>query len=200
MKDFFASFRLILNSCLDLFVVRFLMGFAVIIYRSNFSLLLQETFEITPKTIGQIMSFGAVVGFVSGMCAGRVVKFYGSLTRLLMHSSIAQVFTICGLTFATNLPMFLFFTTCLSIENSINRVCITDLSVKRSNVSNTGALLGLSSSLMSMARAIAPFIAGLTQEVSHKGPGLIGVVSAALGCLCIITTLKNDDPQEQKTK
>ncbi|XP_072018838.1 major facilitator superfamily domain-containing protein 9-like [Amphiura filiformis] len=198
IKDFFKSFRLIFDTCFDIFIVRFLMAFAIIIYRSNFSLMLQQEFDITPKTIGQLISFGSMVSTAAGMFTGRIVKFYSNETRLLLHSSIAQVLTLIGLTFAANLPMFVFCITCLSVENSVSRVCITDMSVKRSNRDNTGALLGLSASLMSTARAIAPFIAGLSQEISYKGPGIIGITSGVIGCVCIVTILKSSDSDTHK--
>ncbi|XP_072018163.1 major facilitator superfamily domain-containing protein 9-like [Amphiura filiformis] len=198
IKDFINSFRLIFDTCFDLFIVRFLMAFAIIIYRSNFSFMVQEEFDITPKTIGQLISYGSVVSTVVDMFAGRIVKFYSNETQLLLHLSITQVLTLIGLTFAANLPMFVFFLTCLSVQNSVSRVCITDMSVKRSNQENTGALLGLSASLKSTARAMAPFIAGLSLEISNKGPGIIGISSGVIACVCIVTILKSSDSDTHK--
>ncbi len=176
------------------------MSFAVIIYRSNFSMMVGEAFEITPKTIGQIISYGSIASAISGMCTGRIVKFYGDRKKLLLHSSIAQTLTIAGLTFSPSLPIFMVFITCLSMENSVSRVCMTDMSVRRSGADNTGALMGLSASLMSTSRAIAPFIAGVTQEVSNRGPGVIGILSGLIGCVCIVTMLQSDDSSGAEMK
>lgn len=189
-----------MHTCFDLFLVRFLMGFSVMIYRANFSLMLQEMYEITPKTIGQIMSYGAFVGFLSGLCTGRIVKFYGNIHKLLLHASVAQLISIIGLTFAVNIPMLLFFSTVLSINNAVSRVCVTDMSVRRGSGENTGALLGTSQSLTSMARAIAPFIGGLAQEVSYRGPGIIGVISGSIGVICIMTYLERDEGSTEQKK
>lgn len=75
---------------------------------------------------------------------------------------------------------------------SIFRVAVTTLTISRVGSSKTASVMGLSQSVMSVARMIAPFIAGVAQELSMDGAGYIsitGVVTAV-----IIMLVRPQDP------
>ncbi|XP_022081913.1 major facilitator superfamily domain-containing protein 9-like isoform X3 [Acanthaster planci] len=184
--NFFHSFKTILGSCGDLLLLQLLMSSGVMLYRSNFVLILEDRFQARPSVTGQLMSFSALVAVVSGMLVGRVVSFYSSISKLLLHSSVLLCFTLFGLTYAPTFFVVVVFTALLSMENAISKVCLTDLSVRRSSLDNTGALLGISQSVLSVTRSFAPFISGFMLEFGPYAPGLTGVCCAAISSLFII--------------
>ena len=73
----------------------------------------------------------------------------------------------------------------LSASNPFMRVGITSLSVGAAG--EHGAILGLGQTASSLARMLAPLMAGVAQQgISDDGPALIGALAAVVGTLCII--------------
>ena len=165
----------------DVFLVRFLMGFAVIVYRSSFSLMLDSKYDASGKSIGYIISYSGLVGTFSGFLVGHIARFYNNDAKLLLHMGIAQFFTILALTFAPTLTGLVIALTPLSLCNAVARVCMTNLTIQRGGHHDIGALLGLGASVLSVARMLSPFIGGVAQELHISGPGIVGCISAGLG-------------------
>ena len=172
----------------DLFAARFLLGFAVIVYRSNFSLTLDARFQTTGKQIGYIISYASIIGTASGMIVGRIAGFYNNDRKLLLHCGVLQGASIALLTFSPSLWMLIAAMAPLSVANSIARVCVTNLTIARVRGDETGAVLGCGASVLSVARMMSPMLGGLAQEVHQTGPGLLGVASAAAGVVLLGTT------------
>ena len=95
--------------------------------------------------------------------------------------------------FAPSLWVLVACMTPLSISTAITRVCSTNLTIARGHGQETGALLGLGASILSIARMMAPFLGGLAQEVDVSGPALLGATFAGLGTLVLVLV-----PQEGK--
>ncbi|XP_077977888.1 major facilitator superfamily domain-containing protein 9-like [Glandiceps talaboti] len=183
---FFKTFRHILIGQLDLFIIRFLVGFAVLIYRSNFTLMLEHEYGTSPKMNGYIISFGSAAGVLSGMLVGRVIEFYQHEGKVLLHASILQFLVILALTFAPNIWVIMFLQAPLSFANALSRVTCSDLSIRRGRSTEIGAVIGLSQSVMSVARMITPAIGGIIQEFSYQGPGILAANFALAGIVTLI--------------
>lgn len=50
----------------------FSLGFSVIIYRVNFTLMLKQKFEASPKMIGYLTSYTGAVATLSGFLIGKI--------------------------------------------------------------------------------------------------------------------------------
>ena len=172
----------------DIFLIRFFLGFAVLIYRSNFVLMLDYKFQTSPKMNGYIISYSGIVGTICGFFVGKIANFYKNDAKLLLHLSTLMIFVILGLTFSPNIWCLLFFLTPLSLINTVARVCVTNLTIEKGSSHDTGALLGLGQSIMSGARTLSPFLGGVAGEISILGPGLVGAVSATIGVLLQIVS------------
>ncbi|XP_033635436.1 major facilitator superfamily domain-containing protein 9-like isoform X2 [Asterias rubens] len=196
---FLKSFKDVVKSSGDLLFLQLIMGFAIMMYRSNFTLIMEERFHTTPKINGWLISFGAFVAVVAGMLVGRIISFYSSIAKLLLHCSALLCFILFGLTFAPSLFVVVVLTGLLSVVNPISRVCITDLSINRGNKDKTGALLGMSQSFMSVARSFSPLVSGIMLEYGQNAPGLTGVFCAMMGtCLLIAIPPGRTITQEKK--
>jgi len=170
----------------DIFLVRFLMGFAVIVYRSNFALMLDYKFQATGKITGYIISYSGIVGTLAGFLVGKLSNFYNNDSKLLLHSGIIQFISILMLTFSPSLIMLIIALTPLSLANQVARVCSINLTIKRGQGQEKGLLLGLGASILSFARMLSPTVGGFAQEYHISGPGLIGSMCSGLGVVMMI--------------
>ncbi|KAI1899864.1 hypothetical protein AGOR_G00066160 [Albula goreensis] len=72
----------------DVFLVRLLMSVAIMLYYSNFSLALEERFDLRPKAAGYLISYSSALGALAGVLVGPASRLYGSdMAALLLHSS-----------------------------------------------------------------------------------------------------------------
>ena len=197
--SFLKTFRTIdWTNLWDIFAVKFLLGFAVIVYRNNFSLMLDYRFQTSTVMTGYITSFTAIIGTISGLFVGKIAKFYKNEETLMLHVSILQFFTIVGISVAPNIWMLVAFLTPLSLANAIGRVATTNLTVERGHGQDTGVLMGLSASVLSMARMISPTVGGIAQEYHVSGPAIVGAVFAASAVMLMLLVRYNDDKVKSK--
>lgn len=166
----------------DLFLVKFFMAFAVLIYRSNFSMWLDYKFEASTKVIGYLSSFSALIGTGTGFAVGHIASYYGNNnSKLLFHACCIQLIVILSLTFAPSLWFVAAVTVPLSVANSIARVASTNLTIERGKGQDTGTLLGFGASILSVARMMSPSMGGIAQEMHVSGPTIMGGIVAVIG-------------------
>ena len=167
-------------------------------------MMLEYKYEASPVITGYFISYSGLVATVSGFLVGRVAGYYENDSKLLLHTGIVQVLSIAGLTYAPTLSGVVIFLTPLGISNAIARVCVTNLTIERGKGQETGALLGLGASVLSIARMLSPALGGVMQEIHMSGPGLLGMVCAASGVLVQIVQenrkIQPSDKTETRTK
>ena len=163
--------------------------------------MLEYKYEASPVMTGYLISYSGVIATASGFLVGRIADYYKNDSKLLLHTGYIQVLSIAGLTYAPTLWGVILFLTPLGISNAIARVCVTNLTIERGRGQETGALLGLGASVLSMARMLSPALGGVMQEIHMSGPALLGVVCAAVGVLVqVIVPQENKTPQCDKSK
>lgn len=170
----------------DIFLVKFLMGLGVLVFRSNFALSLDDKFGATPQQVGYSMSYSGAVGTMAGLGVGFFTKIYKNDERLLLHIGFVQITNFILLTFAPNIYVFTLLLTPLGIVNQVARVCMTSITIERNNNQDVGILLGLSTSVMSFGRMCAPAINGFLLEINKDGPGIAAASSALIATLIMI--------------
>ncbi|XP_071545968.1 major facilitator superfamily domain-containing protein 9-like isoform X2 [Panulirus ornatus] len=165
----------------DVFLVRFFLSFSSLVYRSNFSLLINQNFGASPKAIGYLISFQGIISAVAGFFTGRISKFYMDSQRELYHSSVLLTLSLLGLTVAPSLSLLLVCLIPLCISSAVIRVSSSAVTIGRCKPSKVGSVTGFGQSIASVARMVTPLIAGITQEISVYGPGVMGTMSAGVG-------------------
>ncbi|XP_068208073.1 major facilitator superfamily domain-containing protein 9-like isoform X5 [Palaemon carinicauda] len=167
----------------DIFLIRFFLSFSSLVYRSNFSLLIDQNFGVSPKVIGYLISFQGIISAVAGFFTGRVSNFYRDSQKELFHSSILLTVALIGLTIAPSLTTLLMCLIPLCISTAVIRVSSSAITIGLCDPSKVGSVTGFGQSIASVARMVTPLIAGVTQEISVYGPGVMGTLSAGVGAL-----------------
>lgn len=182
----------------DLFLIKFLAGFSVLVFRSNYTLVLRQKFSAGPTLIGYSMSYSGTMAAISGFGVGHFIRLYSSTARVFLHMLLLQCATLTLLTVAPALWVIFVAQASLSFVTATMRVVAIDLTIRRAGQQSRGALLGLSQSVMSLARMLSPFLAGLAQEVHIDGATALGVITTLIAIVLML--LRAQDPDERKRK
>ena len=178
----------------DVIFVRFLMTFAVVMFRSNLTIFLQEHFEVDYKTLGWVISFNGIAAVAASATCGHISRLYSSHTRQLIHAVIVLAVSILGATCAPNIVTVVIFLMPMSVATSTIRICSLSLMLSRVSEEEKGAVIGLSNSISSGSRMLSPGLVGVAQEFSNE---LAGYVSAGLAMTAAIAmvTYPLDQPR-----
>ncbi|XP_064618009.1 major facilitator superfamily domain-containing protein 9-like isoform X1 [Liolophura sinensis] len=188
MKNIFSSFANVnWKSLWDLFLVSFLVGFASIMPKANFTRMMSDRFQTTPKMNGYIISFGAVFSAGSSFAVGRIARFYQDDGKLFCHAVILNFLGLMGMVLAPNLPSFIILQTLLSLSSAIYRVVVVSLMVESGGQAEAGGLMGLNQSLMAIARTLSPMSAGVLLEVHSVGPVMGSCICVGLALIVMAT-------------
>ncbi|KAK6986454.1 major facilitator superfamily domain-containing protein 9 [Biomphalaria glabrata] len=167
----------------DLFLIKFLAGFSVLVFRSNFSLVLKDKYDANQKIIGYLTSYSGAVATLFGFFMYNVIKRYSSTAQLFYHVTILQVFTILCLMLCSTITQLVIFLAPLSVITCISRVTSTTITLSRIMNRNTGSIMGLNQTVLAMARMLAPFAAGVAQEFSVDGAAYLSIFTASASVL-----------------
>ncbi|XP_071440012.1 major facilitator superfamily domain-containing protein 9-like [Hetaerina americana] len=167
----------------DAFSLKLMLAFSVSMLFSNYSLSLQERFDLPPSAIGYTISFQSILGAVSGFGAGAVYRMYDEgPAKLTQHGFIVLAVSFSLIVFCSSLWLFMLALAPLVISTSILRTSLSQWSLEQAPPDQKGSVLGAQHSLSALARMSAPFVAGITQSVcGPKGPSLISLFSSLLG-------------------
>ncbi|NXG20341.1 MFSD9 protein, partial [Grallaria varia] len=168
----------------DIFLVRFLMSVAILLYYSNFTLALEERFGVKPLFSGYLTSYSSALGVLAGFLLGPITRLYQHNTyRILLHSSTFTCTLILLYASALNIWMVILSSTFLAFSTTIGRTCIIDLELTIGGNEASGTLLGVGQSVTSVGRIIAPLLSGIAQEFSPCGPPSLAVGLALVAIL-----------------
>lgn len=172
----------------DLFLVRLLMALAIMLYHSNFSLAMEERFDLKPKMTGYLISYSSLLGALSGFLVGPVTRLYrGDMSALLLHSTVLTCSLIIMYAAAGNAWHVLLSSTFFAISTNIGRTCITELELQHGGSAKaSGTLIGAGQSVIAIGRVLAPLLSGLTQEISPCGPPSLGVLLAFIAVALLL--------------
>ena len=165
---------------LDIIMVRFLMTFSIIIFRTNFTVFLEEHLQVSNTTFGQILSFNGIASAVASATSGRISKFYSSHVKQVLHFTLLLAFSITCLTLAPNVASVILLLVPMSLSTSNLRICLLSLMLQRGREEEKGAIVGLANSMSSVSRMLAPSIVGVSQEYSVELAGYLSAVLALL--------------------
>ncbi|XP_048861525.1 major facilitator superfamily domain-containing protein 9 isoform X2 [Brienomyrus brachyistius] len=171
----------------DVFLVRFLMAVAIMLYYSNFSLALEERFALRPQVAGYLISYSSMLGALAGCLVGPVTRLYrNDMAALLLHSTVLTCALIFLYATAPSVWHVVLSSTFFAISTTIGRTCVTDLELCRGSPGSSGTLLGAGQSVTAVGRVVAPLLSGLAQEVSPCGPPSLGIFLALAAVLLLL--------------
>ncbi|KAM9487523.1 major facilitator superfamily domain-containing protein 9 [Clarias gariepinus] len=172
----------------DVFLLRLLMGLAVMLYHSNFSLAMEERFDLKPKLTGYMISYSSMLGALAGFLMGPMTRLYsGNMSALLIHSTAFTCSLILLYAAAGSIWHVVLSSTFFAISTSVGRTCITVLELQRGGSARaSGTLIGAGQSVTAVGRILAPLLSGLTQEISPCGPPTLGVLLALTALVLLL--------------
>ncbi|KAE9346210.1 hypothetical protein PF008_g8398 [Phytophthora fragariae] len=183
------GFRSIVNEskpAQTLLVARLLLSMAAILYRTHFSVLLEDKFGVDSRGRGFVLSYMGLLGFIGSFSVGVVTKFMKSERLVLQLSAIVYVMTFFALLSATSITTV--YITLVPQVISISFIRASSVALQTTFVSqeHVGAFMGISSALTSISRTVGPILSGWTYIASIDGPAYgaawLAAVSAGLFC------------------
>jgi DHA1 family tetracycline resistance protein-like MFS transporter len=176
--------------------IRLFFGLASATFQSIFALYALARLGLTAQSTGYVLAYvGVLVVLVQGVAMGRLTKRY-SERDLIFGSSIMLAAALLGWALTPNLPVLLVVLIPMSLATGVLNTVINSALTKVVYPEEIGGTLGLSASLESLSRIVAPAAGGwLLQQL---GPAAPGIVAAAIMAWLVTFTWRrlivNPDP------
>jgi len=166
--------------------VRFIFALAFAMFQSIFSLYAASKLKLSPQTTGYVLAYVGVISvLVQGIGVGLVTKRFKENT-IIIRSMWLMFIGLAGWAVTPNLPVLLVIMLPLAVGGGMLNTVINSAITKAVTPEEIGGTLGISTSIESASRVIAPSAGGfLLQSLGAWAPGL---VSAALMAWAILFT------------
>ena len=170
-----------------LLVQMLLFGFSFTTFTSGFALFAERTFSwnghpFTPREIGYLFAYAGFLGIIlQGGLIGRLVKQFGEPALVATgFCSMGLAYLLLGM--IHDIGPLLVVTTLAAFGQGVLRPTLTSLITQNAGRHEQGVVLGLNTSLMSVAQILAPPLGGWLIGAGHLGPwAFVAATAAAFG-------------------
>ena len=170
-----------------LLVQMLLFGFSFTTFTSGFALFAERTFSwnghpFTPREIGYLFAYAGFLGIIlQGGLIGRLVKQFGEPVLVATgFCSMGLAYLLLGM--IHDIGPLLVVTTLAAFGQGVLRPTLTSLITQNAGRHEQGVVLGLNTSLMSVAQILAPPLGGWLIGAGHLGPwAFVAATAAAFG-------------------
>jgi MFS family permease len=170
-----------------LLVQMLLFGFSFTTFTSGFALFAERTFTwnghpFTPREIGYLFAYAGFLGIIlQGGLIGRLVKQFGEPVLVATgFFSMGLAYLFLGM--IHDIGPLLVVTTLAAFGQGVLRPTLTSLITQNAGRHEQGVVLGLNTSLMSVAQILAPPLGGWLIGAGHLGPwAFVAATAAAFG-------------------
>jgi DHA1 family tetracycline resistance protein-like MFS transporter len=160
---------------------RFFFGLAFSMFQTVFALYAQYRFELSARETAFILTYVGVLSvFTQGFAIGRLTRRF-SEKQLILWSTAVMALSLLGWALSPSIVVLLVVLLPTSIAGGILNTVINSAATQAVSPMEIGGVLGLSASLESLTRVIAPSIGSLMLERLGSGaPGVFGFAILAL--------------------
>ncbi len=161
----------------SLLITRFFFGLAFAIFQSIFSLYALARFDLSARDTGFVLTYVGVLSFiVQGFLVGRLTARFRE--DVLITTSVAlMAVSLLGWALAPSVFWLLVVLTPTSLSGGILNTLLSSTLTKAVAPQEIGGILGLSASVESSTRIIAPILGGaLLEKVGAWSPGAFGAI------------------------
>ena len=161
----------------SLLITRFFFGLAFAIFQTIFSLYTLKKFNLSAGDTGFILTYVGVLSvIVQGFLIGRITKKFRE--DLLIVSMVAlMAISLAGWALAPTVIGLLIVLTPTAISGGILNTLLSSTLTKAVEPQEVGGILGISASVESSTRILAPLIGGaLLQQYGTSAPGAFGAI------------------------
>jgi DHA1 family tetracycline resistance protein-like MFS transporter len=159
---------------------RFFFGLAFAIFQTIFSLYALKKFNLTAAQTGYVLTYVGVLSVITqGFLVGRITKMVRE--DILIVSCVALMgVSLLGWAIAPSVLVLLIVLAPTSLSGGILNTLLSSTLTKAVAPQEIGGILGLSTSVESSTRILAPIIGGaLLQQLGTWAPGLFGAIVMA---------------------
>ena len=158
--------------------VTFIHSLAFGLFTANFALYTQNRLGLSDQSTSYILTYvGLLVVLVQGLAIGRLTKRFEE-SRLVLGAALLMVPSLLGWAVVGSVPLLLIVLAPLALGGGVLNTVISSLITKSVHGDEVGGALGLSSSLESLTRVLAPALGGLL--IQWLGAWSLGVVAGGL--------------------
>ena len=162
-----------------LFVMAFLLAFALTNFEAVLGLFGLDRFELGPAHVGYLLgAYGFLGALMQGAIIGPLTRKVGEV-RVLQLGLIASVIGFVGTALSMQLWPFVVFSALFSAGNALLRPSVASLISQRAT-SGQGTAMGLENSFMSLGRVVGPLWAGYAYDVRQEFPFFTGAILLAI--------------------
>ena len=161
----------------SLLITRFFFSLAFAIFQTIFSLYALAKFNLSARDTGFVLTYVGVLSvFVQGFLIGRLTNRFRE-DHLIMMSVALMAVSLLGWALAPSVFWLLVVLTPTSISGGILNTLLSSTLTKAVAPQEIGGILGLSASVESSTRIIAPILGGaLLEKVGTWSPGAFGAI------------------------
>ena len=161
----------------SLLITRFFFGLAFAILQTIFSLYALLKFNLNARDTGFVLAYVGVLSVITqGFLVGRISNKVRDDILIITCVGVMAL-TLLGWGFAPSLPILLLIMAPNSMAGGILTTMLSSTLTKAVAPHEIGGILGLSASIESSTRIIAPTLGGfLLQQVGTWAPGLAGAI------------------------
>ncbi|MBI4789571.1 MAG: MFS transporter [Chloroflexi bacterium] len=162
-----------------LFVMSFLLAFALTNFEAVLGLFGLDRFELGPAQVGYLLgAYGFLGALMQGAMIGPLTRKIGEV-RVLQLGLIASVIGFVGTALAMQMWSFVIFSALFNAGNALLRPSVASLISQRAT-SGQGVAMGLENSFMSLGRVVGPLWAGYAYDARQEYPFFTGAILLTL--------------------
>lgn len=160
---------------------RFFFSLAFSTFTTVFAIYAEHSLHLSAQETAYVLAYvGVLIVLVQGVIIGRLTRRFAE-GNLLFVSITLMVFSLLGWAFVRNVPMLLVIMVPLAFASGVFNTVINSALSKAVTEEEIGGTLGLSASLDSFTRIIAPSFGGfLLAQLGAMAPGLVSSVLLGL--------------------
>jgi DHA1 family tetracycline resistance protein-like MFS transporter len=165
----------------SLLITRFFFGLAFAIFQTMFAAYALQKFQLTARDTGFVLTYVGVLSvFVQGFLIGRITKLIRE-DILITVSVVVMALSLLGWALTSNVIWLLIVLTPTAIAGGLLNTLLSSTLTKAVQPQEIGGILGLSASIESSTRIIAPILGGyLLGSWGSWAPGAFGAIVLAV--------------------
>jgi DHA1 family tetracycline resistance protein-like MFS transporter len=158
--------------------ITFVHSLAFGLFTANFALYTQYRLGLSDQSTSYILTYvGLLVVLVQGLAIGRLTKRFEE-SRLVLGAALLMAPSLLAWAAVGSVPLLLLVLAPLALGGGVLNTVISSLITKSVQGDEVGGALGLSSSLESLTRVLAPALGGVL--IQWLGAWSLGVVAGVL--------------------
>jgi DHA1 family tetracycline resistance protein-like MFS transporter len=164
----------------SLLITRFFFGVAFAMFQTIFSLYALTKFNLNARDTGFVLTYVGVLSVITqGFLIGRITNKVRDDVLIIICVGVMSL-SLLGWGLAPTLPILLIIMAPNAIAGGVLNTMLSSTLTKSVAPQEIGGILGLSASVESSTRIIAPALGGfLLQQVGTWAPGVVGAIILA---------------------